>query len=276
MRREDMRYSKEQIGQLDAELTNCLRALFELQSSCVEHAQHTDNPKAIEYLNQGVNRRLIILRHALAKIFMAIPPDIQSPASRENTLDAQVNLYAFLIGVVGIFDNLAWVYAYHHNLHDLLRRRQSVDLFKQQIQKHLPSELTSYLMSDTTVDWYEKHFKTYRDALAHRIPPYIPSVFVKTENSAVYQDLSSQRMIAQATDNYTLAESLSTKLALLEQPNLTYMQSFDSSEGSRPVLLHPQLLCDASTIVEFCQLFFKHWRSASNNSFKPTPLREST
>ncbi|WP_146091408.1 hypothetical protein [Xanthomonas arboricola] len=131
-----MHYSEEQIVNLEEELENCLRGLYRLQGSCAEEAQRTDSPKATEYLNHGVNRRLITLRHALAKIFMNLPPDLQNPASRESVLDAQVNLYAFLIGVVGIFDNLAWAYAYHHDIQELLRKKQSVDLFKKKTQDH--------------------------------------------------------------------------------------------------------------------------------------------
>ena len=255
-----MRYSKEQIAQLDGELTTCLRGLYELQGSCIEQTQHTDNQKAVEYLNHGVNRRLITLRHALAKIFMSVPLDLERPASRENVLDAQVNLYAFLIGVVGIFDNLAWAYAHHYEIHTLLHQKQSVDLFKQKTQDHLPTKIVSYLTSDATKTWYQDHFKIYRDALAHRIPPYIPSVFIKQEDAANYQELMNRKVLAQAGDNHSLAESIEAKMHALEHPSVSFMQSFDPAEGSRPVLLHPQILCDASTIIEFGQLFFKHWR----------------
>ena len=254
-----MRYSKEQIAQLDEELTRCLKGLFELQSACIEQARLTKNEKATEYLSHGVNRRLITIRHALAKIFMSMPPDLKTPASRESVLDAQVNLHAFLISVVGIFDNLAWAYAHHHNLHDLLRRKQSIDLFKAKTQAHLPPEIVSYLASDATKIWYQDHFKNYRDALAHRIPPYIPSAFVKQEDSKLYQQLSTRKVMAQVEDDRSAVDSISDQIHRLEQPNLMYMQSFDPSEGSRPVLLHPQVLCDSSTICEFGGLFLKHW-----------------
>jgi hypothetical protein len=37
-----------------------------------------------------------------------------------------------------------------------------------------------------------------------------------------------------------------------------FLHSFEG-EPSRPVLFHPQLLCDGLAVVEFWALYMKHW-----------------
>jgi len=36
------------------------------------------------------------------------------------------------------------------------------------------------------------------------------------------------------------------------------------SGGSKPVLLHPQIICDAMTVVDFGKRFYEQWRQQRN------------
>jgi hypothetical protein len=47
-------------------------------------------------------------------------------------------------------------------------------MFLGSTQRYLPSALSDYLTRDAIASWHDEYLKNYRDALAHRIPLYIP------------------------------------------------------------------------------------------------------
>ena len=46
------------------------------------------------------------------------------------------------------------------------------------------------------------------------------------------------------------------------RPSFVFLHSYEE-EPPKPVLFHPQLLCDGLAIVEFGSLYMKHWKEVA-------------
>jgi hypothetical protein len=59
---------------------------------------------------------------------------------------------------------------------------KNVGMFLARTQRFLPTELHAYVTTEPIKFWHRDYLKSYRDALAHRIPLYIPpSVYTKAD-----------------------------------------------------------------------------------------------
>ncbi|NKB24225.1 MAG: hypothetical protein GKR87_07595 [Kiritimatiellae bacterium] len=140
----------------------------------VQAGQESSHTEVKEHLLHGVARRLNVLKRTIENIFEDFPLTTTQPVDHEVLYDVQINLHAFVMNLYGIYDNWAWAYIYQHNLFNKIDGKHEVSLFKQSTTKHLPKILKEYLVSKTMCEWHEQYLKSYRDALAHRIPLYIP------------------------------------------------------------------------------------------------------
>ncbi|MEZ0152300.1 MAG: hypothetical protein AB9Q18_08415, partial [Candidatus Reddybacter sp.] len=147
-----------------------------------------------EQLLHGVARRLSVIKKAIENIFDKFPPTTERPLSRDDLYDVQINLHAYVINISGIFDNWAWAFVHRHNLFEEVGGKHGVGLFRNGTSQFLPPELSSYLSSETTVNWQTDYVKEYRDALAHRIPLYIPPAEYTPEEGIRYNQLESQKI----------------------------------------------------------------------------------
>jgi hypothetical protein len=130
--------------------------------------------KVREHLLHGAGRRVWVLKRCIENVFMFFPLETKLPLQRDALSDVQINLHAFVMNLNGIYDNWAWAYVLRHNLEEKIGGRRKVGLFMASTGKHLPEVLAAYLTDTETIKWYEKYVKPFRDALAHRIPLYIP------------------------------------------------------------------------------------------------------
>lgn len=169
-----MAYSSEQIEHLNGE---CRRLAGELQALNFEglgQSARQSSDRVIEHLQHGVGRRLGVLKAAMEEIFSVFPPAQEQPLGHDRLIGVQINLHAFVINLAGIFDNWAWAFVFRHELLEQVGGRTNVGLFKSATQRSLPPQLRDYLTSEDIGSWQDKYLKGYRDALAHRIPLYIP------------------------------------------------------------------------------------------------------
>jgi hypothetical protein len=95
----------------------------------------------------------------------------------------------------------------------------------------------------------------FRDALAHRIPLYIPPFAVSKDKLAAYQELDERMTKAIKRLDFVEYDRL-----LMEQVQLgtfrPWMQhSFE--EGAKPVVFHPQLLSDFLGLAELADKLLK-------------------
>lgn len=244
-------YSPEKAGQLLArsqELTGIAdRLSIDLMTLAV-----TAPPKAATQINEGVCRRLRVLHDSAAEVFRLIPPS-NTRANRKTIRQATLSLHAFLINAVGIMDNMAWAYVYWHALDNGLQRT-NVDLFKSTLQARLPQEWVDFLTSSDLVAWQNSYLKPYRDALAHRIPPYIPESYPPAETVEINRLRSLMSEAAKAQD-WDAALALQDEVDQQLGHAFSFLHTQDAPV--EPLILHPQMLADLATIEEALRLFLR-------------------
>lgn len=254
-----MGYTEEQIGKFEAEYTRVRQGLEELMFQTVLSAQEIDHTGVKEHLLYGVARRLNILKRCLENIFNEFPLAAKKPLRRDVVYDVQINLHAYVMNLYGIFDNWAWSFVYRHDLLGDVGGKHGVGLFRESLTKHLPEPLRDFLASDKITDWHEKYLKSFRDALAHRIPLYIPPAEFTKEEGERYNEIENKKMELIKAMEWKKFDELYEEQENIGRPSFVFLHSFEG-EPSKPVLFHPQLLCDGLAIVEFGSLYMKHWK----------------
>lgn len=175
--------------------------------------------RAQEYLVEGFGRRLKTITRCIANIFMIFPPSRTKLLNEDELADCCINLHALFVNVSGSLDNLAWVVKYEK---DLPLERKEVGLFYKKTQKYLAPNFKKLLKKMKS--WHDGHLKDYRDALAHRIPLYVPPYM---------QDLNTGEKFVGAA----------------------FKHSFSDEEANDAIHLHAQILANFTTIEAIFQSF---------------------
>lgn len=191
-------------------------------------------------------------------MFRLFPASRDEKLSEDDRLDVEINLHSFLINVYGILENIALAIAYENalmgdNPKGKLNVRQ-VSLFNRDFRRRLSSQLRSYLGGQTLAAWYRQYAKNYRDALAHRILPYVPPAALNPDEARKFKDLEAA--IREATDPFRI-RSLQEEQSRLGRSNPHFVHSF--SENSKPLYLHPQLLADFGTVEDILKNAIDHF-----------------
>ena len=162
-------------------------------------------------------------------------------------MDATSHLQTFVINTYGAIDNLARIWCIESNL----RRKNGNSLSDSEIglmpthkfvRESLSQQFQAYLK---TADPWFKYLKDYRHALAHRIPLYIPPRHLNKVEVAEYRRIEQKMFEVRDYERYGALQMQQRRLGTF---NPVMMHSY--GEGARPVLLHPQMICDFSTVVE--------------------------
>ena len=111
-----------------------------------------------------------------------------------------------MINIHGVPDNLAWTYLLERGIR---LTPWQIGLFVPDTRSHLPPEILTYLKKITV--WHDEYAKNYRDALAHRIPPYVAPAVLTPEEEQKYHGLGEQFSVAAKAGNFERA------LALMEE-----------------------------------------------------------
>jgi len=253
-----MEFSQEQIEKLSQEYSNVTCGLQDLMLRTVVSGQEFENPGVKEHLLHGAARRLSVIKRSLENIFNKFPITTERPLERDTLYDVQINLHAYVINLYGIFDNWAWAFVLRHNILVQVGGKHGVGLFNKNTVRHLPSKLKDYLSNETISCWHEDYLKSFRDALAHRIPLYIPPAEVTTEESQRYNELESEKVALISSMQWERLDKVYEEQEKIGRPSFVFLHSYE--EGQQKVLkLHPQLLCDGLAIVEFGSLYMAHW-----------------
>jgi hypothetical protein len=251
-------YTSEGVADLERGLDEVDEELQRLFTLMVQQAERAPNARAKEHLLNGAGRRLRVLQRALDNVFVAFPPTANGPIDGDDLLDAQVNLHAFLINLYGLFDNLAWAFVWRHGLDNVIRRQQ-VGLFSEGTTRYLPDELRSYVTSPTMARWFAEYLKNYRDALAHRIPPYIPPATYTDADAEKFAAIEREIFDCIGRRDWQRAETLGIEQHQLGAACPMFVHSFNEDETGKPLFLHPQMLSDAKTAIEACTIYLAHW-----------------
>jgi hypothetical protein len=192
-------------------------------------------------------RRLGTLRRCIESVFALIPADMDRIPDRNVLHDAAINIQAFFANVYGSVDNLAWVWVFETGLDTKIHRnRVGLRAKHAEVRATFSAEFQTYLQS---IDRWLEYVVEYRDALAHRIPLYIPPGGVPTQNVDAYNDLSAQIMDALYVQHdgfkYERLSAEQEKL-LVFQPLITH----SVEETTARFAFHVQMLVDFLTVEE--------------------------
>lgn len=208
-------YTEEQVEQLHEGRRAAIVELQDLNEKFITKvAGQLSNPLAIEYLLHGLCRRLKVIRRSSSVIEEIYPPDRIELLDRNERADLEINLHAFAMNIYGSLDNLAWIFLHEKGIS---LKKENVGLLKKKTLDHLPRPITDALRRASLVTWHETYAKNYRDALAHRIPLYVPPYCVTPKDSTP------------AICPY-------------------FMHSLTDTDA-RPVRFHPQMVADIRTVL---------------------------
>lgn len=200
-------------------------------------------------------RRLNTLLRCLQNVFMIIPLDRADIPSRNELTDTAINVQAFLFNVFGCIDNLAWVWVHEHGwVHDKVVHlpngkeipRVAVGLTQRckEVRATLSEDFRKYL--ESLEPWFLA-LGDYRDALAHRVPLYIPYALPEAK-AAEYRKLGEDMSKAAQAHDFAEYDRLdATQSGLMEfRPEMTH----SLSEAKGALLFHAQMLADFGLVVE--------------------------
>jgi hypothetical protein len=206
-----------------------------------------NSEEAREFSQHGFMRRLETLRRTIRNVFNLIPLDQVEVPDRSILQDAQINIQAFFANVYGSIDNLAWIWVHERGLAATIRRnRVGLRAHNSEVRSTFSPDFQAYLQ--TLDDWIE-YVIEYRDALAHRIPVYIPPGGVPEASIPAYNELSRQM-----TDALYVREDgfLYERLAAKQETLLVWQPLISHSvkETTNPYRFHIQMLADYVTVEE--------------------------
>lgn len=252
-----MRYSPEAAEDLERGLILVCKDLRDSLSSLVsEVAPLLKNERAREFISQGVCRRLNIIQGCIRNIFGIFPVERTQLLDEDERANLAINLHAFLINIHGVPDNLAWAYLLERGVN--LEPKQ-IGLFNERsTQPHLPQEVLTYLKSEEITKWHGEYAKNYRDALAHRIPPYIAPSVLTPEQVEKHQGLGEQIVLAAKAGDFERALALTEEQDACGNICLAFSQSFLDEKACDPIILHAQLIVDARTIIKIITVMRPH------------------
>ena len=175
-------------------------------------------------------------------VFERLPPKRDQIPTREERLDANIGLQAFVFNVFGSIDNLAWIWVSEKGM-DLDKYWIGLGPGNRAVRKSLSDGFQHQLKE---LDSWFNHLEDFRHSLAHRIPLYIPPYVIAPEKEHSYREIEG-RVQAAATDGkldeyYTL---------LREQERLGEFRPVmlhSPAESSGYVHFYPQLFADFNTV----------------------------
>lgn len=254
-----MPYTEKQARTLAQDAIETRARLDGLLLALAQAAAEVNDSRSQEHLSQGAGRRVGVLAHCFSSIFEKFPPSASRPLSRDVLYDVQIAHHAFVINLYGYFENLAWAFMHRHGLLGEVRGRKDVGLFLKSTQRLLPASIREYLASSAIMKWHDDYLKNYRDALAHRVPLYIPPSTLTKEDIAELEVLEDRERVAVLEGRWDLLNEIMDMKNVLGQPCLFFAHSFKDNDQPSPILLHPQILCDVKTIIEFTDVYLAGW-----------------
>lgn len=242
-------YSTEQIDDYERNRREWVERADTLVTTILTHTFQVE--RAGEFARTGFARRLGYLEHAMRRMDDVYPPNYPD-ASREQVRDAELLLQAFVMNVFGAIDNLAWMWA----LERRVTGAKGLALFPAEIcfvgprSGNLVASLSQPVLSalESAKEWFEQ-IGAYRHGVAHQIPIYIPRLY-----SA--DDMKESDELGIAINEAIAARDTKRMLPLLDRRHSlgSYGAYMALSGERRPMLLHPQMVCDLATVVDFGEI----------------------
>ena len=215
------------------------------------------NEKAKEYLFHGVFRRLGVIERCVVNIYSIFPLRREQLLEWDELKDVAINLHAFFVNIFGLLDNMAWVAVYERNRRKGINKKD-VGLYKNTTQEILNDDFKQYLNSDRMKKWHDEYLKNYRDALAHRIPLYVPPKSLTSDQQKQIVDIEEKRNKAIKDRNVSLMDNLQKEEDSIGTPSPFFVHSLTETDNEM-VSLHAQVITDFGTVEEilenYCKMF---------------------
>ena len=261
--RNTVNYSQEKIAEFQTDFHQAMTDLQALMFRGVVECQNPPNDHVRRFLAHGVGRRLSVLKHSIEEIFTMFPPDREAPLSNDEAVSLQIHLHAFLINLAGVFDNWAWAFVHRHGLRPDLHPNQ-ISIFKQETQKYLPQHMLDVIGEHDIGTWHSEYAKEYRDALAHRISPYVPPAGLTQVEIARHHELQQVRDKAIAEFDLDADEAARNQQLQLGTASPFFVHDINPDEEGGMVNLHGQLLSDILTVIAFGNAFYESWHERAD------------
>jgi hypothetical protein len=232
-------------------------------------AEQLTVPRAKTFATQALGRRLAVVERAVLNVFRIFPPDRNSFMNPDECNDVAIQLHAFAINIYALFDNITWICTLEAALE---LSPSKIGPFNKECQAALPDGLRAYLGKPEIRSWFNDYGKVYRDSTAHRIPPYLPSRVLTTQEVELWKELDTKSMQALAEgriratkenidDLLERHEKFEEEKNKLGRNSLLMALSLTGEDATPPVYLHPQLLCDWGLAHELLLAFTKSLRN---------------
>jgi len=209
------------------------------------------NETSKEFAAHGVARRLRTLTTCIKNVFNALPPESETLPTRDDLIEATINIQAFILNAAGLMDNLAWIWVHENpvkNRDGLVLKKKQISLTNRAVRKSFSTEFKKYVNEQKK--WIE-NLHTFRDSLAHRIPLYISPYQLPADNSAAYFEFDRLKEQAATSDESNKLDAEQKKLVVF-QPMIRHSLY---EKGSYSIMFHPQLFADFNTIEELANKF---------------------
>jgi hypothetical protein len=197
-----------------------------------------------EYATHGYLRRFYTMTRCVERVFALLPPEQDALPEGDTLIDATICIQAFVMNVFGALDNLARLWVSEKPL--------KVDQMKiglgpkcKAVRKSFSPEMQDYLSK--LQPWFA-HIVDFRDALAHRIPLFVPPYCVPDANDAAYVALDARKRATRDADEYERIKAEQLGLVVF-QPVIKHTLQ----DEKPPVVFHFQLLQDFGTVEEIGQ-----------------------
>lgn len=210
-------------------------------------------PRAKEFAEHGISRRIGTMAHCIENVFDTLPPERGDHPSTEELIDAVVYIQAFIFNAFACLDNLAWIWVCERKLtkdngEPVPNAMVGLGRKCKVVRRSLPSDLRKHLK---TLDAWFEHMESFRHALAHRIPLYVPPCVIAHKDVEKYELLEKQKSKASRRGNIKRYEELSAAQRALTAFEPIMMHSIP--DDSKRIVFHPQILSDFNTICELGQ-----------------------
>lgn len=211
--------------------------------------------RAFEFAVHGICRRFDTLKHCCERVYELLPPDLEELPESETVKEATIHIQAFVSNVVGVLDNLAWVWISereltHQDGRDFLPKEVKLSRDCRDLWRDLPLAFRQQVVEFRP--WFE-HISDWRDALLHRIPLYIPPFSVRDIDA--YNQLEQAGYLALKEGDLDKHGAISEELEEMKFFAPLIMHSF--SENPQPAVFHPNLIADMNTVSDLVSHLLK-------------------
>ncbi|OSQ42785.1 hypothetical protein [Thalassospira alkalitolerans] len=237
-------FSEQQAAELVTRLQDAVSEVTEVKAKVLLHV--FQRAKASEYATHGICRRLDTLVHCSQRVFDLLAPSLEEVPEGRTVKEATVHVQSFVSNVIGVLDNIAWVWISerdlkHRNGDDFSPKEVKLSRDCRDLWRDLPLDFRNRVVEFR--DWFT-HASEWRDALVHRIPLYIPPFSVRDIES--YNQLEGASYAALRDRNYRKLELLNEEIEKMKFFAPLIMHSF--SENAQPNVFHANLVTDLMTV----------------------------